>query len=473
MSLPLIIQGGMGAGVSNWLLAKTVSQMGQLGVVSGTALDSILIRRLQSGDIGGHFRRAMEHFPVPEMARRIVEKFFIPGGKAVKEAFRRIPMFSLNPSPALQEITVVANFTEVFLAKEGHAGAVGINFLEKIQLPNLFSLYGAMLAGVDYILMGAGIPREIPGILDKFVDHEEASLKINVGGAGPEDDYQMKFDPKKLMQKILPRLKRPKFLAIISSVTLAAALLKKANGTIDGFIIEGSSAGGHNAPPRGPLTLNEKGEPVYGEKDNVDLEKIKSLGLPFWLAGSFGSPEKLKEALKAGASGVQVGTAFAFSRESGLSEPIKQKLIEKALRGEGQVFTDPRASPTGFPFKVVSLEGSLSEEKEYQVRRRSCDLGYLRHIYKKGNGSLGYRCSAEPIDSYLKKGGSLEDVAGRKCLCNGLVANIGFPQLQKGGLLEKPFVTSGDDLRLVAHLSRNTESPYSAEDVIRYLLSLS
>ena len=47
-------------------------------------------------------------------------------------------------------------------------------------MPNLASLYGAMLAGVDYVLMGAGIPREIPGALDALSRHEPASLKLDV-----------------------------------------------------------------------------------------------------------------------------------------------------------------------------------------------------------------------------------------------------------------------------------------------------
>ena len=55
-NLPTIIQGGMGAGVSSWRLAQAVSQLGQLGVVSGTALDLIFARRLQDGDPGGHMR---------------------------------------------------------------------------------------------------------------------------------------------------------------------------------------------------------------------------------------------------------------------------------------------------------------------------------------------------------------------------------------------------------------------------------
>jgi len=66
----------------------------------------------------------------------------------------------------------------VFLAKEGHDGLVGINYLEKIQLPTLPSLYGAMLANVDYVLMGAGIPRAIPGALDHLAQGEPAQLKI-------------------------------------------------------------------------------------------------------------------------------------------------------------------------------------------------------------------------------------------------------------------------------------------------------
>ena len=47
MVLPQIIQGGMGVGISNWQLAQAVSRRGQLGVVSGTALDQMLARRLQ------------------------------------------------------------------------------------------------------------------------------------------------------------------------------------------------------------------------------------------------------------------------------------------------------------------------------------------------------------------------------------------------------------------------------------------
>jgi nitronate monooxygenase len=181
--LPVLIQGGMGAGVSDWRLARAVSRAGQLGVVSGTGLDAIYLRRLQDGDPGGHMRRALEAFPIAGVADRIAENYFIESGKAPEERFKAKPMPRLNPSKKLDELMVVGNFVEVYLAKEGHEGVVGINYLEKIQTPHLASLYGAMLAGVDYVLMGAGIPMAIPGILDRLSEGLPVEYRLDVKGA--------------------------------------------------------------------------------------------------------------------------------------------------------------------------------------------------------------------------------------------------------------------------------------------------
>src|SRR5215469_15279142 len=99
MMHPRIIQGGMGAGVSNWRLARAVSLTGQLGVVSGTALASILTRRLQMGDPDKQMRRAMENFPIPGIAQRVLDEYFIPGGKKVDKPFKLTPMPHLKPGP--------------------------------------------------------------------------------------------------------------------------------------------------------------------------------------------------------------------------------------------------------------------------------------------------------------------------------------------------------------------------------------
>jgi nitronate monooxygenase len=467
----MIIQGGMGVAVSNWRLARAVSRTGQLGVVSGTALENVLARRLQLGDKDGSVRLALDYFPNPSIARKILERFFISGGKAQGVPFKNPPMFSLDPPRELVELTVAANFVEVFLAKEGHPGLVGINYLEKIQLPTLPSLYGALLAGVDYVLMGAGIPRSIPALLDQLALHQKVSLKVHVQGAAPEDDYQVSFDPKDILDFPGPPLKRPKFIAIVSSEVLAITLAKKSTGKVDGFVIEDPTAGGHNAPPRGPLHLNDKGEPLYGPKDHVDLGAFRKLGLPFWLAGSCADPKKLKEAISHGATGIQAGTVFAYCEESGLMDWIKKKVFAKALRGQEEVFTDPIASPTGFPFKIVRLEGTLSEAEEYKARPRCCDLGYLRTVFKRKDGTVGYRCPGEPREVYLQKEGKEEDMAGRKCICNGLMTGIGLGQEHKNGYQEKPLVTSGDDLARIVSLLKGEHLSYSASDVIHYLLS--
>ncbi|HTE18299.1 MAG TPA: nitronate monooxygenase, partial [Armatimonadota bacterium] len=431
VSHPLIIQGGMGVGVSNWVLAKAVSLRGQLGVVSGTCVDTLLVRRLQDGDIGGHMRRAMEAFPIPEVCNDVLRKYFRPEGLAPGEPYKEIPMYRQVVTRVREQLTILASFVEVWLAKEGHDGVVGINLLTKVQMPNLATIYGAMLAGVDYVLMGAGIPKEIPGVLDRFAAHEPVQIKFDVDGMGSDTAY-LTFDPRVHSETPLA-VKRPFFLPIIASNSLATMLTRKASGRVDGFIIEAPTAGGHNAPPRGEIVYNERGEPQYGERDVVDLEKMKDHGLPFWLAGSSGSPEKLVEALNAGAAGIQVGTLFAYTDESGIDADIKRDVIRQAQEDTIDVVTDSRASPTGFPFKVVQIGGTMSDPATYGRRERVCDLGYLREAYRRPDGRIDYRCAAEPVDTYVKKGGRVEDTVGRKCLCNALFATVGHAQQREDG----------------------------------------
>ena len=476
---PRLIQGGMGIAVSNWTLAKTVSRLGHLGVVSGTAINSVLVRRLQDGDLDGSTRRALAKFPSNEIVSDILQTYFIDGGKLQNQPYKRAPLYNLKSSTSLLQLTMVASFVEVFLAKENHAGKIGINLLEKVVLPNLACLYGALLADVDYVIMGAGIPREIPGALDLLSQNKIASLKVPVAGSTSEDQNVTSFDPAEILgAAFFKPLKRPYFFPIVSSSTLALSLKKKSTGQVDGFIVESSLAGGHNAPPRGPMKFNDLGEPIYGERDNVDLGEMKDLGLPFWMAGYYATPEKMKEVCDLGAQGIQVGTLFAFCDESGFDQILKDKVISKIRSGQrpenGWVFTDPVSSPTGFPFKAVRLDGTVSENTVYESRKRICDLGYLRHAYKTESGEVKQRCPAEPVKDYLKKGGLIADTVGRKCLCNALMADIGMAQIQSDLSLEKPLITAGDDLNNLIKILESTpqrtdRAGYSASDVIHYL----
>lgn len=464
---PLIIQGGMGAAISSWRLANAVARRGQLGVVSGVGLDTLLVRRLVADEHGARLRQAIAQFPIRHGAESLYR--FLGAARNGGNAFPALPLYRHRAAPdtARQQLIMLASFVEVWLAKAGHDGPVGINLLTKIQPPILPTLYGAMLAGVDYVLMGAGIPREIPGCLDRLARHEAAEWRLEVAGEQPAEPAMLRFDPLDHWDLVPPPLSRPRFLAIVASNSLATVLVRKASGRVDGLVIEGWTAGGHNAPPRGGGQLNEAGEPRYGERDVVDLAKIRELGVPFWLAGGVGSPEGLRQARAAGAAGVQVGTLFAYCDESGMAESLKRSVLASAATGAVRVRTDPRASPTGYPFKVVEWSENPARGVE---RERVCDLGYLREAYLTDKGGIGFRCAGEPEDQYVAKGGKLEDTAGRKCLCNALLATAGHPQVRDGVFSEPPVVTSGDELvNIGAFLGERTS--YQAAEVLDHLMS--
>ena len=243
VQFPRIIQGGMGVGVSNWRLAQAVSKLGQLGVVSGTAIDQVLVRRLADGDKGDNVRRGMDAFPFPEMAKRIWNDYFVPGGKPSGTPYPTTQMHQRRDSRSLIELLMVSNFVEVFLARQGHLNKVGVNFLEKVQLPHLASIYGAMLAGVGYVLMGAGIPLHIPGVLGQLCCGKAGRIPARSDRGRPAQDTMMRFDPAEYAEGPLPFLERPRFLAIVSSNTLATTMLRRATGRVDGFVIETPDSG--------------------------------------------------------------------------------------------------------------------------------------------------------------------------------------------------------------------------------------
>lgn len=467
-SWPTLIQGGMGIAVSSWQLAREVSLAGQLGVVSGTALDAVVARTLQDGDPGGHVRRALEHFPSPSMAARVLDTYFLEGGRPNGRPYRPHPTLGVHPGKTAIELSLVGNFAEVWLAKEGHDGVIGINLLEKLQMATPSAVLGAMLADVDYVIMGAGVPREMPRLLTEYAAGRTGSLTIDVVDA--THPHVAQLDPRAYLGDDLPELRRPAFLAIVSLPVLAGFLNRDPEIRPEGFIVEGPVAGGHSAPPRGKMVLDDRGEPVYGLKDIADPAKMAALGLPFWLAGAYGHPDRIVEALEAGAAGVQVGTVFAMAEESGLRTDLREQLLEQLAAGTLEVINDPLASPTGFPFKVAQLPGTLAEGDRYAERGRICDLGYLRTPFEAG-GKVRYRCPAEPIDVYQRKGGQFDETTGRKCLCNSLLANVGLGQVRHDGYVEETLVTLGQDLAGPKELIVRYPAGWTASQAVEWLLA--
>ncbi len=473
----------MGVGVSSWQLANSVARTGQLGVVSGTALDAAIARRLQDGDPTGDIRRALAAFPLPAVAERVLARYFREGGRD-GAPYAPTPRLSVHGERRTHsdrhgdELGVVGNFVEVWLAKQGHDGLIGVNYLEKLQMATPAAAFGAILAGVDYVLMGAGIPRELPKLLTDLAAGRPGTIHVDVAGGTP---LPQTLDPAALLAdgEKLPPMRRPQFLAIVSSHVLAQFLARDSTTRPDGFVVEGPVAGGHTAPPRGQLELDERGQPVYGPRDEANLPALAAMaakGMPFWLAGGYGEPEKLRAALEAGAAGIQVGTLFALSRESGLAEDLREKLMN-ALRDESlDVRTSAGASPTGFPFKVAQLPGTLSDPELYQARPRLCDLGYLRTPYQRSGGAVGYRCPAEPLDVLARKGGDLTGAETANCLCNALMADVDLAQNRKDGYTEVPLVTLGADLTGARRLDSEhwlhggSADGWSAAEAVAWLL---
>lgn len=493
---PELIEGGMGVNVSSPELAREIAIAGEklgkkvMGTVSGTGIAIIMARRLQRGDQGGHIRKALEDFPIPEMRDEFIKDWYQGIGVRDDQPFKEVPMPNVRPvnkeDPTINELfnkkvqraLICANYALVKMAKEGHSSPIAINYLEKIQTPRLYEIFGAMLAGVDYLLMGAGIPTQIPGVLDRLANLEEANYYLEVENA-KKNEFSMRFNPldlipEKYVKNIRNQLKRPRFLAIISSNTLAEVLTdpKRVSGKVDGFIVETPIAGGHNAPPRNKIE--------YGEKDKVNFKELAKIGLPFYIAGGYASPKMLREAKKLGAKGIQAGSIFAMSKESGFKKELRDALTRLAYTGELKVLTDFRASPSTYPFKVAELLKTLYEDMLYEGRKRVCDIGYLRHIYKHvkimksgeervERVSLAFRCPAEEVDIYLAKGGKVEDTVGRKCLCNALISGADYAQLYDG-VRELPIVTIGDDYSFIRRLISRKDQSYSAWDAINYLL---
>lgn len=465
LGLPPVIQGGMGAAVSNWELARTVAACGQLGVVSGTALETVVARRLQNGDPGGHMREALAAFPYPEAVERVLDMYYLPEGRN-GAPYRPVRKTTIKPHKEHDQLTAVANFAEVWLAKQAGAGKVGINFLEKLQTATPAALYGAMLAGVDVILMGAGIPREIPQLMTDFAQGRTGGLSIDSERPTGTPAPVLEFDPMATFGRA-PELPRPAFLAIVTAEVLASYLARSETTRPEGFVVEHYMAGGHNAPPR----RMQETETGFGPLDEANIDKVRDVGLPFWLAGGRATAEAARDAVEHGAEGVQVGSLFALSHESGLLPEYREKMLAAAREGNLRVRTDHRASPTGFPFKVVEIPGTMGEASTYKERPRLCDLGYLRSSHIDDGGKVTYRCAAEPDDAFVRKGGEEAELSGRICLCNGLTAAVGLGQERADGYKEAPLLTLGATTGDVEAMLKDFPNGWSATDVVERLMA--
>jgi nitronate monooxygenase len=311
-----IIQGGMGVGVSLSPLAGAVAQEGGVGIVSSAALDRLLSKR------NGRKSSAYE-----------------------------------------------AAYEEISLSK-ANGGFAGINIMVALLQTYDATVEGAIDAGADFIISGAGLPMRLPLIKDPG----ETAL--------------------------IPIVSSPRALELICKKW------ERAGYRPDAVVLEGPLAGGH---------LGFKLEELYLESNKLEnlFPPVKEMaekygGFPVIVAGGIYDHSDIVRFLKMGADGVQMGTRFMVTRESSATDAYKQAVID-AGREDIVVAHNP-GSPSGLPFMVIKQSG-MYQSTLARKRKPLCNKGYMLRPDRDG---VFNQC-----DSRLENSKSF-------CICNGLLSSAGY-----------------------------------------------
>lgn len=323
-----IIQGGMGVGVSLFPLAAAVAGEGGVGIVSSAALDRLVSKRT---------------------------------GK--------------------KHTSYEAAFAEVSQAK-AKGGVAGINIMVALIQDYEDSVKGAIDAGADVIISGAGLPLSLPAIQKP-------------GETG-----------------LIP---------IVSSARALEIICKKwerLGYRPDAVVLEGPLAGGH---------LGFKLEEIGIESNRLEnlLPPVKEMagkfgGFPVIVAGGIYTHDDIVRFLKRGADGVQMGTRFLVAKECSATDAYKQAVIDAGK--EDILAAQSPGSPCGLPFMVIKKSGMFQSALE-QKRKPRCDKGYVLRPDREGKFT---QCRAR-----LDDGGAF-------CICNGLLSSAGYNPDQ-----EDPLYTVG------------------------------
>jgi nitronate monooxygenase len=324
--LPLV-QGGMGVGVSAHRLAGTVAGEGGVGTLS-----SVDLRR---------------HHP----------DLMLATGRG-------------RDKQAINAANLVALDREIKAARElaGGRGAIAVNVMRAVSEYAAY-VRQACASGVDAIVVGAGLPMDLPELTEDYPD-----------------------------VALIPILSEARAVGLVMKRWMRKGRLP------DAIVIEHPRrAGGH----LGAARIEELDDPRFDFERVVPavLELFEELGIergriPVIVAGGINSPQKVKAMLALGASAVQVGTAFAVTRECDAHPEFKRVLAE--ARPEDIVTF---MSVAGLPARAVRtpwLETYLEREavRMKRMRERPCTLGFdcLAHCgLRDGLAKAGQFC----IDHHL------------------------------------------------------------------------
>lgn len=484
-----IIQGGMAIHILGPDGVSIVSKEGGLGTIALTASEVVLSRKLQLGDT--ETLQALQTFPKQEIAKRIIEKYYVKGGIPKGQRFKSPDMWELDAPERwalitaprkeqkqiaqkhLQEEAVAGAYCEVLLAKQkADGGVVSANAMRKIDLPFGFYVLGAMAAGVDVITVGAGSPADVPELLDNLAMGRKTRDRIHV--AKEHQEWFMTIDPEELLGRdAAQNLKRPPLLAIVSHIDSARGLIANPRTRPEGIVFELYPAGGHNAPALlQPMTKRTE----YTERDKLDLAAAADLmsqtrrddpDFLFAIGGGFSNPVGMNAAREWGFDAVQVGTPFALTDESNINRTTKARMLFEIFRnGSVPVVRDAQASGSGLPFHVAQVRGTQSDTGSQQA----CTVGYLLRQVEQPDGVPEGRCPAMPVGQFTRLQGRMRPL-GTAEVCRGLFADVVFTdpttgeQRSLGQREDVPIVTLGDDQSATAHLVHNLEPGKNAPTI--------
>ncbi len=294
-----VIQGGMGVGISLSSLAGAVAKEGAIGIISTAQI--------------GYREEDFDTNPLKANMRAIQ--------KEVKKA---------------REIA--------------KGGIIGVNIMVATKQYSEY-VKEAVRAGVDLIISGAGLPMELPKIVQEEIQKRK------------EEGWQ---------------LKRPNLVPIVSSKKAANLILKmwdkKAQVAPDAIVIEGPKAGGHLGFK--PEELEHMEEMDYDEEIKKIIEVIKPYEqkyqheIPVIVAGGILNREQMEHYMDMGASGVQVATPFVTTKECDADIRFKEAYIN--CKKEDIIIVK---SPVGMPGRAINnaFQKRIQEEGKIPVGRcHSC-----------------------------------------------------------------------------------------------------
>lgn len=303
--LPLV-QGGMGVGVSAHRLAGAVAAEGGVGTIS-------------SVDLRHH------HPDLMERTRKL------PPGDAAKQAID-----AANLEAITREITAAREVS-------GGRGLLAINVMRAVNA-YAASVKQALEAGIDAVVVGAGLPLDLP---DLAQDHPRAALVPILSDA-------------RGVQLVVKKWERKKRLP-------------------DAIVIEHPRlAGGH----LGAARIADLNDPRF-EFENVipqSLAFLRAAGIereiPLIAAGGIRSCEDIARVQSLGAAAAQLGTPFAVTQECDAHPEFKRVLAE--ARDDEMV---ELTSVAGLPARAVATRWMRSylrmdEKLQSVARKRACMMSF-------------------------------------------------------------------------------------------------